>query len=363
MPRQSIYESDRLTAQAAEWFVRLNQRCVSVPVRQGFVEWMLSSPSHLSAYLEVVEADGQLRAFAGLPSKEELVAAAKADQSPENVVELRPTQRRERGAITCRRRVHRRRPFRFTAVASLVIVGLLISGIAYRVSHERSHLETQVGEQRSVVLDEGSTVLMNTNSDLMLAFSKEERRIDLNRGEARFTVAKDPERPFVVVTPQATVRAVGTIFNVHIDHEGTVVSVIEGQVDVKQRNQSEGGFFKLRNPITLSGRSAELRVGQEAAVPTTGAIQSGRTETGSNALVWPHHQISFHDKTLADLVAEFNRYHKRRIIIADSELATHEVDGTFDAFDHDSLLDYLERYQGVKVDRRADGTIVLRRKL
>jgi transmembrane sensor len=321
---------------------------------------MLRSSSHLAAYLEVARLSGELTALEDLPSRHDLVAAAKTDRAIENIVELHSV-RNHRGAVTCPRRVARRSRFRFATAASVIAAVLMVGGVALQFFHERNHLETQIGEQRSVVLDEGSTVLMNTDSDLSLAFSAEERRIDLNRGEARFVVAKDPGRPFIVVTPQATVRALGTIFNVHIGTEGTVVSVIEGRVGIQQR-KGNAHLLNLRNKIESSGESAHLGVGEQAAVPLTGAIRSSPTEPLSNALGWPRHQISFHDKTLADLVAEFNRYHKQPIVIADTELATHEVDGTFDAFDHNSLLDYLERYQGVKVDRRPDGTIVLRRK-
>jgi transmembrane sensor len=361
MSRQSIFENDRLAAEAAEWFVRLNQRHVPMHVRQDFVEWILRSSQHLAAYLEVSHASGELATLENLPSQQDLIAAAKADKTQENVVELRPAQKRDRGTVTCPRRVNRRRSVRFAAAASFIAAALVLGAVALQFSHAQSHLQTQIGEQRSVVLDEGSTVLLNTDSDLSLAFSEGERRIELNRGEARFTVAKDPTRPFIVVTPQATVRALGTIFNVHIGPAGTEVSVIEGHVGVQQRKGSKG-LLKFGNTIEVSGQTAHLQVGEEAAVPPTGAIHSKRTEPLSNALAWPRHQISFHDKTLADLVAEFNRYHKRAIVIADPELATHEVDGTFDAFDHDSLLDYLERYQGVRVDRRENGEIVLRRK-
>jgi transmembrane sensor len=364
MSRQSNIQNDRLAAEAAEWFVRLNQRHVPSSVRQGFVEWMLGSPAHLAAYLEAVEVGGEVRALEGLPSKEELVAAAKADRSPANVIELQSRPRRDRGTVTCRRRVNRRRPVRFGIAASFVVAALALGGIILRISHESRHLQTQIGEQRSVVLDEGSTVLLNTNSDLQLAFSQGERRLELNRGEARFTVTKDPERPFIVVTPQATVRALGTIFNVHIEPHGTVVDVIEGHVAVKQRNRAGAThLLSFDKEIPVTGEAEELHVGEHAAVPNAGVIRSGPTEPLSNVFAWPRHKISFQDKTLTDLIAEFNRYHKRLIVIADAELATHEVDGTFDAFDHDSLLDYLERYQDVKVDRRPDGTIVLRRKL
>jgi transmembrane sensor len=363
MQGRSTFNHDQLAAEAAEWFVRINQRSVSSAVRQDFVEWMLRSAAHLEAYLAIAHVGGEIAVLENLPSREDLVAAAKADTDTENVIELRPIQRRDRQAVTCPRRVNRRGASGFAVAASIIIASFIVGGVVWQFSAHRTHLQTQIGEQRSVVLEEGSTVLINTNSDLSLSFSKGERLVALNRGEARFMVAKDPGRPFVVVTPQATVRAVGTVFNVYIGNEGTVVSVIEGKVKVTQRKEgAKNRLFNFGHSPDVTIKVADLSMGQQASVPTQGSIHNSPAEPFARALAWPRHQISFHDETLADLVAEFNRYHKQPMVIADAELATHEVDGTFDAFDHDSLLSYLERYQDVRVEREPNGSIVLRRK-
>ena len=363
MPGQSIIEKERLAAEAAEWFVRVNQRQAPLAVRQDFVDWMLRSSAHLEAYLIVAQIGAEVSTLAELPSRNDLIAAAKASDPRQNVVELRSIQRRSRNTVTCRRRVNRKPSFRLATAASVAFALLLLGGLVLQFSQGRTHLRTQIGEQRSIVLEDGSTVLINTASDMSVSFSEGERLIALHRGEARFTVARNSSRPFVVITPQATVRALGTVFNVHIAEENTEVSVFEGHVNIIQRNESGGlKLFPFGNKPTSPGKAQDLRVSEQATVPAVGAIQSGRIEPSSNALAWPRHQISFHDKTIADLVTEFNRYHRQPMRIADPELAHHEVDGTFDAYDHDSLLSYLERYQDVSVARKPDGSIVLQRK-
>ena len=52
------------------------------------------------------------------------------------------------------------------------------------------------------------------------------------RGEALFRVHHDAGRPFRVYTDDAIVQAVGTQFDVYRRDDGTVVSVLEGRVDV-----------------------------------------------------------------------------------------------------------------------------------
>jgi transmembrane sensor len=358
MQERSTLDLDRLAAEAAEWFVRLNDRSHSARNREQFAEWLLRSPQHLEAYLTIARIGGEIGLFENLPSKDELIADARADQDsqPKNVVELRPGLRRDDHVVTCRRRVRRRSRFNSAVAASLLVAVLGVGTLVRHFSQAQTHLETQVGEQRSVLLEEGSTVFLNTNTEASVALSRDERRVALNRGEARFTVSKDPQRPFIVTTPHAVVQALGTVFNVHIDATGTVVSVIEGHVKVMQR---EG---VTESADDSDAASEEIAPGEQLGVTATGAVQSDPRQSFSRAALWPRHQISFHEETLADVVAEFNRYRKHPLRIADAELANHEVDGTFDAFDHDSLLDYLERYQGVRVEREASGTVVLRRK-
>jgi transmembrane sensor len=248
-----------------------------------------------------------------------------------------------------------------------------------------SHISTAVGEQRSIALADGSLVQLNTNSELRVDLKNNERRIVLERGEARFTVAKDPNRPFVVKTPQATVRALGTVFNVQIAPQGTDVAVLEGHVEVAIQPQDNSQPSEPESPAELAKKfkgadgsakikpqpSSKLREqevsaprlvlgsGEQAAVTPEGKILPDVGPPIERVVGWTDRRLVFREETLATLIAEVNRYHPHPIRIVDPEIAGLRISGTFAAYDLPSLIQYLERYRGVRSQPSADGGLEL----
>lgn len=90
-----------------------------------------------------------------------------------------------------------------------------------------SDYRTGVGKRRTIVLTDGSQVLLNTDTAIALNWNEQERSITLRRGQALFTVAPDPNRPFSVETDDCTVTALGTVFEVRTEREATRVTVLE----------------------------------------------------------------------------------------------------------------------------------------
>lgn len=253
----------------------------------------------------------------------------------------------------------KRKAFRwrnFAAAAAMLVMVVAIGWMVQR-SWMGPHLRTQIGEQRSVALDDGSLVFLNTDSELFVELSRKERRIMLTRGEARFTVAKDPKRPFYVSTKHATVRALGTIFNVQTGQERTAVSVIEGHIEVTGQADLLSDWARDGNALSR----VILHTGQQAAITMRGEILRNSGPPLERVMGWPDRRLVFRDETLIDLVTEFNRYHRQPIRIADPRLAGHRINGTFDAFDRTSLLQYLQRYEGVNVKSASDGSQLLLR--
>jgi transmembrane sensor len=248
-----------------------------------------------------------------------------------------------------------------------------------------SHIQTAVGEQRSIALADGSLVQLNTNSELRIELKDNERRIVLERGEARFTVAKDPKRPFVVKTPQATVRALGTVFNVQIAAQGTDVAVLEGHVEVATKAQDASRTAESESPAALAKRlqdakgsakvkpepNANLREqkvaalhlvlgsGEQAAITPEGKILPDVGPPIERVVGWTDRRLVFREETLATLIAEVNRYHPHPIRIVDPEIAGLRISGTFAAYDLPSLIQYLERYRGVRSQPSAEGGLEL----
>lgn len=108
-------------------------------------------------------------------------------------------------------------------VAALVLVGPL---------HHPSHLVTATGEQRNLVLADGSILDLRSDSDARTAFTAQERRVVLSHGEARFSAAQEPARPFLVSTRHATVKTAGATFEVRTSARETMVKVLRGRIDI-----------------------------------------------------------------------------------------------------------------------------------
>ena len=136
------------------------------------------------------------------------------------------------------------------AAAALVIWFWPPSTLAY---------STASGEQRTLLLQDGSRVTLNTRTRLTVRLARHEREIDLQQGEAFFEIAKDPSRPFTVHTSLGSARAVGTRFNVYLGTDHLSVTTEQGTVLVESPLPGSG-------VLVGAGSRAELRAGTPRAV-------------------------------------------------------------------------------------------------
>ena len=189
-------------------------------------------------------------------------------------------------------------------------------GTAYVLSQRVSFITTR-GELRNVPLADRSVVAINTDSQVDVALTDHLRHIQLVRGEAWFQVAKNPEAPFVVSAGDIRVRAVGTAFGVRRRDHGADVMVTEGTVET----------WNIHAP----DQRTRLTQGNEAFVadkkaPVAVAFQPDEV---TRKLAWRDREIILRQETLADAVAEFNRYNTRQIIVTDPTLARMSLVGGF----------------------------------
>jgi transmembrane sensor len=181
---------------------------------------------------------------------------------------------------------------------------------------------TGIGETKVIALADGSIVNLNSNSMMSVAFSRELRKVDLLRGEALFNVAKDKERPFVVLAGDTQVRAVGTSFAVRLQMERpTEVLVQEGVVEVSRRNAENA------TPV-------RAKADTKTVVPVNAPIATEAVTYTQIArkLAWQYGQIAFDNETLADAAREFARYSSTKIVVEPS-VAGQTVTGAFAAND------------------------------
>lgn len=235
-----------------------------------------------------------------------------------------------------------------SAAAAAIVVGAVAAGLYFNSRPER--LETSIGEQRSVRLEDGSLLTLNTASTVELRFERDHRRVNLLAGEALFSVAHDAARPFDVISGETTARAVGTRFNVDRRESGTTVTVVEGKVAV---------FMTAAGTPEGARDTRLLEAGEQL---TSAANQSGEVARADakTAIAWTERKLVFERRPLAEVAAEFNRYNRRIIEIRGEELRHREVTGVFQADDPDSFLAFLARLPGVSVERPDESHFVVR---
>lgn len=337
---------DRLLAlRAAEWVETL--KAGDRAEHAAFLEWLRESRLHVEHYLETEALDRQIRALD--PRQGPDIGELLARIAP-NVTSI---HRDPAGAGRAPRSWLR--SWQAAAAIALLLAGALVGGLRYLAS-SANEVMTATGEQRNVTLPDGSRLFVNASSRLHIEYSARQRRIALDSGEAVFQVARDADRPFIVSTPTATVRALGTQFNVYQKPDETVlVSVIEGRVQVTPSTLKGG------NPAaTGTAQSQNLGAGEEAQVTPRGVIRRAHPDVGKT-LGWREGRLYFDETPLEEMVREFNRYGgPMRLELEGKGFARYRFGGVFNASDPEMLVQILERQKGLHIERRPGGVVVIR---
>ena len=332
----------QITRQAADWVVRLRSPDRPANCEQLFADWLRVSPVHVREYLRAVEVwEGLAHPEAGNPrSREDLVREA----GVENVVELpaaTPPLRAERAQVRWRR-------VGFAVALAAIFV------LAYVGWQQTAVIKvaTGLGEQHSKVLPDHSVVELNTQSEIRVAFTAAERRVELIRGEAFFDVAKDTSRPFMVVTDLAIAKAIGTRFSVYRSQTGTIVTVEEGRVLVhdKQATTDTGPADHVDAVEVTPGTQAEAQPGRP--------VQMRRANV-ERTFAWRERRLVFDGEPLSSVVEEFNRYNSPPLVISDARLREQHISGVFGVNDPESLVDFLVKVDHIAITHNANGAILI----
>lgn len=246
------------------------------------------------------------------------------------------------------RRAQRLRPGLIAAgVAAAVTISFLAASVLDR-THSAAIYGSERGAIRTVTLADGSHVTLDTASRISVDLAKDERRVALLAGRARFAVAKDPARPFVVSAGDDAVVARGTLFDVRLRAGGAEVALYEGAVDLERRES--------RAPPRVLAR---LRPGQKAVFAANDAPPAIAIARGDD---WTDGVLSGQEMRLADVVSEANRYGRIRIVLGDPALGELRISGGFRPADTRSLADAMAAALDLTVTPDPDGNLVLSRK-
>ncbi len=350
---------------AAIWNIRLDSE--GAGCRAEFLAWLLESSRNVESYLQV--ADTSLR-LDGMDPRREIDVAALIAQANESVVPITfesvestemalavdSKDERPVGSGSAKR-------WRLAGVAVLLVVGAIFWMAALPTRSAQTYT-TQVGEQLAVKLKDGSLIHLNTNSQVQVRYTPQERDIQLVQGEALFTVERDLDRPFRVSTETTVVRAVGTKFDVYRQPERTLIAVVDGDVDVlPQRNEGSALPVPDRSdphaPTSEAPDAAHLAAGEQASVDLYGKIHRDAQRNVQPAENWLQRRLVFEEATLGDVAAEFNRYNRAQIVVKEEDLRKRLISGSFSADHPQTLFLYLQRLdESVVVDTKSDEFVI-----
>jgi transmembrane sensor len=315
--------------EAAQWFARLLDAKCPPEERAAFERWRQADPSHAAAYREL-ETIWQRSESA---VKDPAIAAA-----------ARRALRNEPG--TSRRWFF---PVLATGMAILVAAITLPRWLAAPAEPTGTVYATTAGQQRTVQLEDGSSMLLDTDTDVVVRYSSLTRRVDLLRGQAQFAVQGNHAWPFVVHAGNGTVTAVGTEFQVRLDGDATDVALLKGKLAIAALSPDGA----LQNASLIGGQS--LSFDQAGHITPVHAIDLQQAQG------WTQGKLFVHDWRLPQLLAEMNRYNVAKIGIGDSSLQNIRISGVFRTNDQQTFLLMLQQGWAIRARRVSDRQIVLSR--
>ena len=209
---------------------------------------------------------------------------------------------------------------------------------------QQAKFDTPLGGQKTIPLEDGSTVELNTQTVIRTAIDEARREVWLDAGEAFFEVAHREGEPFVVHAGRKTITVLGTKFSVRRDRDGRVtVNVLEGRV-------------RVDDDEVIQDRAAIITAGDIAMARGTSTLITRQAEEKVDAaLAWREGLLSFDQAPLAQVVAEFNRYNESQLVVTDTEVARIPIGGSFEAASSDSFVRLLHDAYGLRIERDDNG--------
>jgi transmembrane sensor len=350
-------EEDPIHQAAAEWFIRLQDAEVSLEEVLAWQRWMGTDERHGQAFSRIestYRTFGQIGTTAAGRTPTSHAADYDGSVSVSHWLHVQPAR-------------PLRHP-RWVAIAA-TIVGLAvalawsISGgfdAPWRASSSAAEIvQTVVGENRSTVLRDGSKVTLGGGTKIRVAFDTDGRHVELVRGEAFFTVAKDATRPFSVRAGDTVVTAVGTQFNVRRRNDRVLVAVVEGRVRVEP-TPSIVPTALLRE---LRPKLAPVQVdaGQQTVAGDAGIGAAVSVPDAASTVSWQTGQLAFHGEPLRDVLEDVNRYSRKPIILGDEATGDLKITGTVLGADVEGWVASLEKAFAVEADEGRDRIVIRRR--
>lgn len=302
--------------EALIWITKLNSGDVSPALEQEFFAWLNTSDSHQAAYIRAEALWQRGAVITQLCSSNHTRTdntARKFDEAPNN--------------FSTKIVKSKAKPIIQLAIAACAMAAAVTGYFLLPTPTHRQHLVSAIGEQKEYFLEDGSRVILNTNTELNIELTDAARKANLVRGEAYFDVQPNPKRPFDVSTHAGLVRVLGTHFSVRQLPNDAQVTVEEGRVALG---------------ANLTGQAftpwVELKTNQQLSFNQAKAGEAAQTISSQSALAWRNKQLVFKKQPLARAIEELMRYYDVTIQIDDPSIQAKEITAVIQLSDLPSVL-------------------------
>lgn len=298
---------------AIDWSLRVNYNTPDTAVRQAFEQWLAADSRHALAWRRMLAIAGELRT---VPREVTLGMLQNHDASRRN----------------------RRRAVKILMLTGTAGMSAWLAGTHTPWQRLMASASTATGERRTLTLDDGTTVALNTDTAIASHFDEHERRVELLRGEIYITTGPDAQasrhRPFRVRTSQGLLEALGTRFLVRQENDAIRLAVHEGAVAMQPKR----------------GVAAVAQTGEQWLMHAAGSERTDRADFEPTG--WLNGVITARNMPLRDFLSELGRY-RNGILRADEAIADHPVTGVYQLQDLDRTLRFLAQSQGWQLHYRS----------
>ncbi len=342
-------ESQEIELAASKWAVKQSIG-FSAQEQDEFFEWLAADPEHAEAFSSRRQIWDELNSLAewrpehSLKPNPDLLRASVAEKAPKQTL------------------------LKVVLFAAGIAAALVIGAFSWKLIGQGTPSSIKLAEGEFArgyerhPLEDGSIVELNRGAQAVVEFTKSMRRVTLDSGEAHFTIAKDPDRPFIVNARGVAVQAVGTIFNVQINQDSVNVLVTEGRVAVDHfANEMENQPLDLETiptPQLSAGQGSVFDLTSKELQPLVQKVSPVEIE---QRLSWLKQVLSFQATPLSDIVHEFNRRNYTQITIEDPSIRDLELTVALKPNNIEGFLELLEVTMGIHAERIADSIIILRK--
>ncbi|MES2672932.1 MAG: FecR domain-containing protein [Pseudomonadota bacterium] len=306
---------------AIAWLARLNSASLTEVQEQEFVQWLAASPLHQAAYIKAED----------LWQRGEVLARVQNTQKI-SWWQFTSWQQSAKG----------------WAFACSCLLAVSFSLFVYLNPHSNTYsYQTAIGEQQDIKLEDGTHIILNTNSKLDVEFNRKKRTAYLTQGEVFFAVKKDG-RQFDIVTQFGVVRVVGTRFSVRTLMTDAIVTVAEGRVALGKAIGSGEEFVP----------SIVLQANERLSLETARAGETPEKVNANAALAWQKKQLVFKGQRLNDVIAELGRYFPETIRLAEASQGDKEITAVIQLTDLKTTLNTLAQSLNMSLEFDPSGKLI-----